>query len=55
MIGYCTNVHAGADLEQTWNNLRRFAPAVKKLVSPNSFMGVGLWLSARTARQLRES
>jgi hypothetical protein len=51
-LGYCTNVHAGADLGQTRANLQRYALAVKKRVSPGAPMGVGLWLSARSARQL---
>lgn len=52
-IGYCTNVHAGADLEQTRANLQRYATAVKRSVSPARPMGVGLWLSASAARALR--
>ena len=51
-IGYCTNVHAGADLDQTRANLERYALAVKRQVSPQAPMGVGLWLSASAARQL---
>lgn len=51
-IGYCTNVHAGADLEQTQHNLQQYAVAVKNGYSPDNPMGIGLWLSANTARQL---
>jgi hypothetical protein len=51
-IGYCTNVHAGADLDSTRANLQRHALAVKRLYSPGSPMGVGLWLSASAARRL---
>ena len=40
--GYCTNVHAGADLPQTRANLERFALDVKRQVSPSAPMGVGL-------------
>ncbi len=50
--GYCTNVHAGADLDQTRANLQRYALAVKRLASPDAPMGVGLWLSASAARRL---
>src|SRR6516165_8151833 len=53
-FGYCTNVHAGADLEQTRANLERFAVAVKSRASPRDPMGIGLWLSASAARKLRE-
>lgn len=52
--GYCTNVHAGADLEQTRANLQRYALAVKKQVRPRQPMGVGLWLSASAASKLIE-
>src|SRR5262245_23416539 len=51
-IGYCTNVHAGADLEATQANLARYAVAVKQLVSPSAPLGVGLWLSANAAERL---
>ena len=50
--GYCTNVHAGADLDQTRANLERYALAVKRQFSPQAPMGVGLWLSASAARRL---
>jgi hypothetical protein len=50
--GYCTNVHAGADLDQTLANLQRYALAVKRLASPDAPMGLGLWLSASAARRL---
>lgn len=46
MLGYCTNVHAGANLDATIRNLRQYASAVRRLVSPNDTMGIGLWLSA---------
>ena len=52
-LGYCTNVHAGASLAETIANLERYAVAVKKRVSPAEPMGVGLWLSAKAARELR--
>ena len=51
-LGYCTNVHAGASLPETIANLERYAVAVKKRVSPNQPMGVGLWLSAKAAAEL---
>lgn len=52
-VGYCTNVHAGATLEETRANLQRYAVAVKRRFSPDAPMGVGLWLSASAARKLR--
>ena len=51
--GYCTNVHAGAELAQTRANLERITLDVKRQVSPNKPMGVGLWLSAAAAKPLR--
>jgi hypothetical protein len=51
-LAYCTNVHAGADLAQTRANVERYAPAVRRLFSPDRPMGLGLWLSASSARQL---
>ncbi len=53
-LGYCTNVHAGANLEQTRANLARHAVAVKQRVAPTGQMGVGLWLSAGSAHELLE-
>lgn len=52
-LGYCTNVHAGADLDQTRANLQQHAVAVKRMVSPQAPLGIGLWLSAAAAGALR--
>lgn len=52
-IGYCTNVHAGNNLETTLTNLREHAIAVKQEVRGNAPLGIGLWLSAATAEQLK--
>ncbi|HEY8505190.1 MAG TPA: metabolite traffic protein EboE, partial [Gemmataceae bacterium] len=41
-------------LEQTRANLERYALAVKRRVSPDGAMGVGLWLSASAARRLAQ-
>jgi hypothetical protein len=53
-LGYCTNVHAGADLSVTRANLQRHALAVRQRVCPTEPLGIGLWLSASSARSLRE-
>jgi hypothetical protein len=53
-IGYCTNVHAGANLDQTRGNIERYAVAVRRHFSPDRPMGLGLWLSASAARQMIE-
>lgn len=52
-IGYCTNVHAGADLETTRANLQQHAIDIKRQFTPDAPLGVGLWLSAEAARTLR--
>lgn len=54
-IGYCTNVHAGANLQQMRENLATHAVAVKSHFSPDKPMGIGLWFSAASARELREN
>jgi sugar phosphate isomerase/epimerase len=53
-LTYCTNVHAGESLAEVERNLRVHVAAVKRLVCPDAPFGVGLWLSARAAEQLRE-
>ena len=53
-LGYCTNVHAGADLQTTRQNLQQHALGVKSIVSPDAPMGIGLWLSASAAAKLRQ-
>jgi hypothetical protein len=50
-IAYCSNVHAGSNLAETYKNLRQHAVAVKGAFRPASdeSMGIGLWLSAASA------
>ena len=55
VTGYCTNVHAGDSLDLTKANLQRHALAVKAEVSPHQPLGVGLWLSAKAARDLKSA
>jgi hypothetical protein len=54
-LAYCTNVHAGADLDSTLANLQQHAVAVKSKVTSDQPMGIGLWLSAKAVRQLIDS
>ncbi|MCA9309631.1 MAG: metabolite traffic protein EboE [Phycisphaerales bacterium] len=49
-LGYCTNVHAGATLDATLANLRRYAAPIRAAVSPDAPMGIGLWLSDESSR-----
>jgi hypothetical protein len=51
-LAYCTNVHAGTDYATTLENLDRYAVAVKRRVSPNAPMGVGLWLPNSAALEV---
>lgn len=52
LLGYCTNVHAGASLAQTREQLQAHAVGVRERFCPNRPMGIGLWFSAETAREL---
>lgn len=52
MLGYCTNVHAGASFAQMKMNLQRYALPIKQRVSPDRPMGVGLWLSADAMQEV---
>ncbi len=54
LTGYCTNVHAGADLQTNQKNLDQHATAVRKTVAPDGEMGVGLWLPNETATSLNQ-
>lgn len=51
-FGYCTNVHAGASLQQMRANLQQHALSVKQRYCPQQPLGIGLWLSAQAAREL---
>ena len=50
--GYCSNVHAGSNLDETIGNLKKYTLKVKAIVSPVEPMGVGLWLSAKSAHAI---
>ncbi|MCC9599174.1 metabolite traffic protein EboE [Stieleria sp. JC731] len=54
-VGYCTNVHAGTDLNSIRENLTRYAVAVREklaLTRPCEQLGVGLWIPDEASRQL---
>lgn len=51
-LGYCTNVHAGEDLDRYLASLQRYAVDVKSRMPSEQPLDIGLWLSARTARQV---
>ncbi len=51
-FGYCTNVHAGASLEQARTNLRKYSASVRQRLAPQGKLPIGLWLSHRAAEAL---
>jgi sugar phosphate isomerase/epimerase len=53
-IGYCTNVHAGASLEQARANLLQFAAKVRTELAVQGSLPVGLWLAEQAANELIE-
>ncbi len=54
-LGYSTNVHPGRDLDEARRSLENHAARVRERVAPDRQLGVGLWLSARTVRELSGS
>ncbi|MDA0802232.1 MAG: metabolite traffic protein EboE [Planctomycetota bacterium] len=64
VLGYGTNIHAGATLTQTLDELGRHAPRVRELVNAaadaatdaaaGAPLPIGLWLSARSVAALNE-
>lgn len=52
-VAYCTNVHPAEDLDGVIEQLRRFAAPVRRTLRDQR-LGVGLWLAAPLAAQLRE-
>lgn len=51
-FGYCTNVHAGVELDQTKANLLQYATSVRERVVPGGRLPVGLWLAESAAMTL---
>ena len=51
-LAYCTNVHPGETLARTKAMLEQHAVRVRALAAPNGTLGIGLWLSAQSAREL---
>jgi hypothetical protein len=52
ILGYCTNVHAGLDLDAIRANLLRHSVAVRDRVGVNE-LAVGLWFPHTAAHELR--
>jgi sugar phosphate isomerase/epimerase len=51
-LTYCTNIHPGNGWDAVFDNLKRYAPALKARFSPHAPFGLGLRISAREAREL---
>ncbi len=51
-LTYCTNIHPGNGWAEVYANIRQFAPALKRQLSPGSEFGLGLRLSALEAHEL---
>jgi len=52
VLGYCTNVHAGEDLDRYLSSLEKYAVDIKSRVQSEQPLAIGLWLSAKTACQI---
>ncbi len=52
MITYCTNIHPGESWQEIFTAVSRYAPVVKKKVSPDSSFPLGLRLSGRAAGEM---
>lgn len=53
-LGYCTNIHSGETWAEVEASLAKHLPEVKRLVSPEAPMGVGLRLSGAVAVELAD-
>ncbi|MBY5957222.1 metabolite traffic protein EboE [Membranicola marinus] len=53
-LSYCTNIHSGEDWSSHFQELSRHLPRIKKEVSPDEDMGIGLRINHQMARDLLE-
>lgn len=56
-LGYCTNVHSGSSWPEVLENLKKYTLSVRDRLSPlfpRQAFGAGIWLSASSARELRQ-
>jgi hypothetical protein len=51
-LTYCSNIHAGESWADHFAALKQYFPAVKKKISPNTRMGIGLRLSNEASLDL---
>jgi hypothetical protein len=52
-IGYCLNIYPGESADAITDHIRRRCPEVKAAVSPDTEMGIGLWLPAKAVQEFR--
>lgn len=55
ILGYCTNVHAGATLIELIGNLAAFATKVRQRYCPDRDLPIGLWLMAEVVASMRQT
>jgi sugar phosphate isomerase/epimerase len=53
-IGYCLNIYPGDSADAITDHIRLRCPEVKAAVSPDTEMGIGLWLPATAVREFRQ-
>ncbi len=51
-LTYCTNIHAAEHWQDMQAGLTRHLPAIKRAISPDAPMGVGLRIAASAAKSL---
>lgn len=51
-LGYCTNVHAGEDLDRYLASLEKYSVDVRSRMPGGRPLAIGLWLSAQTTQQI---
>ncbi len=54
-LTYCSNIHPGESWNEVFKALKDHLPAVKKQVSPDQPMGIGLRLSNLASLELKEA
>lgn len=54
-LSYCTNVHAGSEWTDIFDQLKKHIPELKKRLSPNKPFGIGLRLSAKAVFDLQKA
>ncbi|MCZ6836514.1 MAG: metabolite traffic protein EboE, partial [Planctomycetota bacterium] len=55
IVGYCTNVHAGATLDEYQTSLAKHVPNIRRRLGLEGPMPIGLWLSNESVSQVRHA